>query len=208
MRWRRARPTRPATRRIIDALRALHSCGRYYRNRIDPRFASHRLWLCRWPGPQLVIDPRLLADLKRAEDDKHVEGTDFHAYRDTLGNWTGPYGHLLDQSIDWAGQTWTQATGDSILSADVAERTDQVHTLAEWSALDTDCRRNAIIECVFNLGLKHWITEFPKTRASIRAQSWTVAAANLLASPEWIREVGRSRVARLAGYFASGSYSP
>lgn len=154
-----------------------------------------------------MIDPRLLADLKKAEDDKHVEGTDFHAYRDTRGLWTGPFGHLLVQSIDWTGQIWSQATGDAILAADVVDRTGQVHTLPEWAALDTDCRRNAIIECVFNLGIGHWIAEFPKTRASIRAQSWQIAAANLLNSPEWIREVGRARVSRLADMFASGSYS-
>jgi GH24 family phage-related lysozyme (muramidase) len=154
-----------------------------------------------------VIDPRLLADLKRAEDAKHVEGTNFIAYRDTRGYWTGPFGHLLDQSIDWTGQEWSQSTGDSILTADIAERTYQVLTLPEWTALDTPCRQNAILECVFNLGLGHWVAEFPKTRASIRAQSWTIAAANLLASPEWIAQVGRSRVARIAGYLAAGSYS-
>lgn len=155
-----------------------------------------------------MTDPRLLADIKKAEDDKHVEGSDFHAYRDTLGNWTGPYGHLLDKTIDWTGQVWTQATGDAILAADISERAAQVHTLPEWSFLDTDCRRNALIECVFNLGLKHWVAEFPKTRASLQAQSWQIAAANLLHSPEWIREVGLKRVARLADYFGSGSYSP
>ncbi len=155
-----------------------------------------------------MIDPRLLADLKRAEDAKHVEGTDFHAYRDSLGNWTGPYGHLLDKSVDWSGQVWTQATGDAILVADVTERTAQCVSLSEWPFLDTDCRRNAVIECVFNLGLKHWVVEFPKTRASIRAQSWQIAAANLLNSPTWIAQVGRARVARLADYLKNGFYSP
>lgn len=155
-----------------------------------------------------MIDPRLLADIKKAEDDKHVEGSDFHAYRDTRGFWTGPYGHLLDQSIDWTGQVWSQGTGDAILSADILERTAQVATLPEWAAVvSNDCRRNALIECVFNLGIGHWITEFPKTRASLRAQSWQIAAANLLNSPEWIRDVGRARVSRLADMFASGSYS-
>lgn len=155
-----------------------------------------------------MIDPRLLADIKRAEDDKHVEGTNFHAYRDTLGNWTGPYGHLLDQTIDWTGHEFSQATGDGLLATDVIERTAQVHTLPEWASLDTDCRRNAVIECVFNLGLGHWQREFPATRAAIQAASWSLASANLLRSPTWVKQVGLKRVARLAGYLSNGSYGP
>lgn len=155
----------------------------------------------------MTIDPHLLADLKKAEDDKHVEGSTFHAYRDTRGFWTGPYGHLLDQSIDWTGQEWSQATGDAILVADVTARTAQVQHLPEWASLDTPCRQNALVECVFNLGQGHWISEFPLTRKAIQAKLWTAAGANLLKSPEWIREVGLKRVARLADYFASGSYS-
>ena len=201
--------TLPAIPPTTDALRTRHTRRRYSRTCAHHRFDPRRRSPCvrRRPGTELVIDPHLLADIKRAEDDKHVEGTDFHAYRDTLGNWTGPYGHLLDQSVDWSGQVWTQATGDAILTADISERTAQIHALPEYPFLDTDCRRNAVIECVFNLGIEHWVAEFPKTRASIRAQSWKVAAANLMASPEWIREVGQSRVARLAGYLKSGSYS-
>lgn len=155
----------------------------------------------------MTIDPHLLADLKKAEDDKHVEGSTFHAYRDTLGNWTGPYGHLLDQSIDWTGQEWSQATGDAILVADVAARAGQVIHLPEWPSLDTPCRQNALVECVFNLGIGHWISEFPLTRKAIQGKSWASASANLLHSPTWIKQVGLKRVARLADYFANGSYS-
>lgn len=156
-----------------------------------------------------IIDPRLLADIKRAEDDQHVEGNDFVAFKDTLGNWTIAYGHLLEpQTHDWTGYQITQSQADQLLSTDIADRAAGCISLPEWGSLDTDCRRNAVVECVFNLGVQHWRSEFPKTRAALQAGSWTVAAANLLASPEWIVQVGRARVARLAGYFRSGSYSP
>lgn len=154
----------------------------------------------------MIVDPRLLADVKHAEDDKHVEGTNFVAFRDTLGNWTIGYGHLLDQSIDWTGHEITQAAADGLLAQDIVERTAQVDTLPEWSALDTPCRQNAIIECVFNLGIGHWKSEFPQTRTAIEAKQWPTASANLLHSPTWIKQVGLKRVARLAEYLAAGSY--
>ena len=148
-----------------------------------------------------TIDPHLFADLKRAEGCKLI------AYRDSRGLWTIGYGHLLDQSIDWTGHEITQATADSLFEQDIADRTAQAHTLPEWSALDTPCRQNAILEAVFNLGIGHWQSEFPKTRASIQAQSWTIAAANLRNSPTWIAQVGSARVNRIAGYLQLGSYS-
>ena len=154
-----------------------------------------------------MIDPHLLTDVKHAEDDKHVEGSNFVAYRDTRGNWTIGYGHLLDQSIDWTGHEITQSAADGLLAADIAERTIQCIHLPEWSALDTDCRRNAVAECVFNLGIGNWRSEFPLTRRALQAGQWAVAATNLLHSPEWIKQVGLKRVSRLAGYLADGSYS-
>ena len=148
-----------------------------------------------------TIDPRLLADLKRAEGCRLV------AYRDPLGKWTIAFGHLLDQSIDWTGYEIGQDAADGLLVQDVLARTAQVATLPEWSALDTAARQNALIECVFNLGQGHWVSEFPKTRAALQAKQWIPAATNLLNSPTWVAQVGRPRVARLAGYFQSGSYS-
>ena len=149
----------------------------------------------------MAIDPRLLADLMRAEGCKLV------AYRDSRGFWTIGYGHLLDQSVDWTGHTITQDTANQLLALDAQDRgATPAMALPEWASLDTPCRQNALIECVFNLGEGHWTSEFPKTRHSIEAQDWTGAQANLLNSPEWIRDVGQARVARLAAYFGTGSY--
>lgn len=156
-----------------------------------------------------MADPRLVADIQRAEGCPTDPVSHLPvAYRDSEGNWTIGWGHLLDQSIDWAGHVITWETARTLLSSDLDARRAECEGLPEWPSLDTECRQNAVVECVFNLGLKHWTDEFPHTREAIRKQLWTQAATDLLDSPEWIKQVGQARVARLAGYLRSGSYSP
>lgn len=155
----------------------------------------------------MLIDARLLTDLMHAEGCPvdHASGLPV-AYKDGLGNWTGGYGHLLDQTIDWTGVTWTWEMVKGWLSTDVQKKAAQAVQLSEWPMLDTGCRQNAIIECLFNLGAVHWISEFPATRASIRAKDWPRAHDNLLHSPKWIAQVGLGRVTRLANYLLTGVY--
>lgn len=147
-----------------------------------------------------MISPQLLANTKGAESCK------LRAYRDSEGFWTIGYGHLLDQSVDWEGYVITQAQADAWLEHDIEAAQRQAATLPEWASLDTDCRRDALTECIFNLGLGHWTAEFPQTRTALRLKQWTAAASNLMQSPLWIRQVGLSRVSRLADEFQSGSY--
>jgi hypothetical protein len=106
----------------------------------------------------------------------------------------------------YVGQVITKALALYWLEGDLIDATNQAMSLPEWSALDTPCRRNAVVECVFNLGVGHWTSEFPRTRASIKAQAWPEAQANLLDSPLWIKDVGLGRVQRLANYLGSGFY--
>jgi GH24 family phage-related lysozyme (muramidase) len=155
-----------------------------------------------------VTDPRLVADISKAEGCPVDTATGLPvAYKDGKGFWTIAWGHLLDQTIDWTGHTITWDLARQLLALDLDEKTHEAQSLPEWASLDTPCRQNAVVECVFNLGVKHWTSEFPATRRSIQAQEWAAAQANLLNSPEWIAQVGRARVARLAGYLLSGSYS-
>jgi lysozyme len=149
------------------------------------------------------VSPQLLSNIKSAEGCKLV------AYKDGDGFWTIGYGHLLSpQDQDWTGYTITQEQADAYLADDIYHDQLLAQTLPEWTSLDTPARQDAITECVFNLGIKHWTKEFPKTRGFIQVRAWNLAAQALLASPEWIKEVGLSRVARLAGMLRSGSYSP
>lgn len=146
------------------------------------------------------MDPRLIADVNLAEGRRLV------AYRDPKGFWTAGVGHKLDQSRDWTNVVFSAAQCDAWLAADLQADQQQASILPEWGALDTPCRQNAIIEAIFNLGVGHWTTEFPHTRDAIMAKDWSGAYRNLLDSPEWIADVGITRVTRLANYLLTGSY--
>ena len=156
-----------------------------------------------------MASPQLIANIKAAEGCPvdHATGLP-KAYKDGLGNWTGGYGHLLDQSIDWTGQTFRWDVVNAWLAADLDEAIRDASGLGEWNSCDTPARQDAVSECVFNLGADHWIKEFPATRNNILKRNWQGAHDNLMASPLWIKQVGQARVERLADYLLSGSYSP
>jgi GH24 family phage-related lysozyme (muramidase) len=159
----------------------------------------------------MILDARLQTDIMHAEGCPvdHVSGLPV-AYKDDRGFWTGGYGHLLDQTIDWTGYTWSWDQVKSWLSTDIQKKAAQAVQLSEWPALDTSCRQNAVIECLFNLGATRWTSPpphgFPATRRSIAAKDWKGAHDNLLHSPLWIAEVGLARVERLANYLLTGAY--
>lgn len=150
----------------------------------------------------MLLDPRLLNDLRFAEapGGKAV----LIGYADGGGVPTNGYGHT--GADVYIGQVIGQAQADNWLNNDADSATAYAVTLPEWGSLDTPCRRNAIIECVFNLGFTKWKTLFPKTRAYIQTADWINAQQALLDSPLWISQVGLGRVSRLAGYIGSGSY--
>jgi GH24 family phage-related lysozyme (muramidase) len=154
-----------------------------------------------------MADPRLRRDVAFAEapGGRPV----LRGYLDTRGVPTAGYGHTGPDVV--VGQLYTEQQCEDWLDADLDEATAEAQQLREWDFLDTDCRQNALIECVYNLGVNHWTAPpphgFPKTRAAMQRQDWPAVSANLLNSPEWIREVHLARVQRLAGYFLNGSYS-
>lgn len=154
----------------------------------------------------MSVDQRLLHDIKFSE----APGgrAELVGYPDEGGVPTVGYGHTGPGV--YVGMTITQAQADAWLEEDIEEANEQAAQLPEWASLNTACRRNAIIECVFNLGDGHWTAPaphgFPKTRAAIQRQDWVAASANLLNSPEWIKQVHLTRVQRLADYLLRGSY--
>jgi GH24 family phage-related lysozyme (muramidase) len=149
-----------------------------------------------------VIDPRLLHDISWAEapNGKPV----LTGYPDGGGVPTAGFGHTgKDVAV---GQVYTAQQCYDWLYADIETAHNEAAKLPEWSSLNTSARRNAIVECVFNLGERHWTTEFPKTRAAIQQQDWPAASAHLLESPKWIAQVHLPRVQRLADYLLHGAY--
>lgn len=146
------------------------------------------------------MSPELDRDLRQAE------GVRLTAYKDTLGNWTIGVGHLLPTFRDWTGYTITQDAVDAYLGGDIQETQAEAELLPEWPSLDTLCRQNAVLECIFNLGAEKWRKDFPHARAAISDQNWQAAHDALMASPLWIKQVGEERVQRLANYLKTGAY--
>lgn len=154
-----------------------------------------------------MADPRLIADITKAEGCPTDKATGLPiAYKDGKGLWTIAWGHLLDQSIDWTGHVITWDAARQLLALDLDDHEKQAQSLPEWASLDTPCRQNAVIEAVYNLGIKHWASEFPHARSSILAQNWASAESDVLASPLWIKDVGLARVTRIAHYIGTGQY--
>ncbi len=147
----------------------------------------------------MLRNPRLLADLRLAE------GLRLIGYPDGGGVPTNGYGHTGKDV--YIGQVITEAQAEVWLEDDADSATAYAVHLPEWSVLDTDARRNAIIEIVFNMGPHKWTTLFPQTRASILTLNWPQAEQHLLDSPLWISQVGLGRVCRLAAQLGSGSYT-
>ncbi len=154
---------------------------------------------------------RLLADIKAAE------GCQLTAYKDTLGNWTIGYGHLLSPSVDWAGTQWTQGQANSVLEFDIHNKgIVPAQLFQEFQYLDTAARQNALAEICFNMGAGNF-RKFINTRAAIRAKDWSAVRAGLLDS-EWAKQVqpnglvdsqGRElagRATRLADYLFTGNF--
>ncbi len=150
----------------------------------------------------MSVDPRLRHDIAWAEAPGGVPV--LVGYPDGGGVPTAGYGHTGPDVV--IGQTYTAQQCEDWLDADIASHARQAQQTPEWQFLDTPCRCNAIVECVFNLGVKNWTDEFPGTRRSIRAQDWQGAHDNLLKSPLWIKQVHLPRVQRLANYLLWGAY--
>lgn len=144
-----------------------------------------------------MTDQRLVRDVKGAESCRLT------AYKDSRGLWTIGWGHLLDQSIDWTGQEWTQDMADQMLANDLDEADEQAIELPEVAGLN-GCRTNAVVELVYNMGYGHWLG-FEKCRQALHEARWRDAHDQLLAS-EWAGEVGHTRSQRLAGYLLTGNY--
>lgn len=145
-----------------------------------------------------MISDELLANVKQAEGLRTV------AYKDTRGNWTVGYGHKLAPGKDWAGYAINTDTASALLVTDLNSAMFQALRLMEWPFLDTDARKDAQVELVFNMGIGKWVT-FTETRFAIRAHDWQEAHNQLLESL-WATQVGKDRSTRLANMLLTGTY--
>lgn len=133
------------------------------------------------------------------------EGVVDHAYRDSLGYWTGGVGHLLDQTKDWTGISFSCEQIDAWLAEDIDKAVDEADGLPEWQHLDTDARQNALVELVFNMGLSHW-RQFAKCRYALCKRDWQDAHNELIDSL-WAKQVGPTRSNRIANQLLTGAFA-
>jgi lysozyme len=103
---------------------------------------------------------------------KREEGCKLNAYRDTRGLWTIGYGHLLDQSVDYADLVWTQAQADEALELDMMDARREASDLPGFNVLN-ETRQAVLVSMCFQLGsLQNW----PHFRAAVSAGRFDEAA--------------------------------
>lgn len=145
-----------------------------------------------------MASPELIANVKGAE------GLRLTAYRDTLGFWTIGYGHKLTENKDWSNYSISSDTANGLLIVDLNAAILLCTGLLEWPSLDTQARKDAVAELVFNLGEGGW-RKFVRCRYALQQRSWQVAHDQLLAS-NWALQVKSGRAGRLANTLLTGEY--
>jgi lysozyme len=129
---------------------------------------------------------------KLLEEIKRDEGLRLNAYKDSLGNWTIGYGHLLGSTARMVNITIEEA--EALLSADIDTAESLVMALVDNRYGLSDVRWRVLVNMAFNLGGR--LRQFKKFLAAVDAQDWGLAAVNMLDS-RWAKQVG-ARATRLA----------
>lgn len=138
---------------------------------------------------------------REKEELKADEGLRLKAYKDTLGNWTVGYGHLLKEKPE---ADWTQAQADETFDNDFEEaETGAIRAVPFFTALDGP-RKGAMVNMAFNMG-SAGLAGFHGMLAAMDSGDWDTAALHLMNS-RYARQVG-DRAKRLAYRIRTGSYS-
>lgn len=129
---------------------------------------------------------------------KAHEGCRLDAYQDTVGVWTIGYGRNLQTLRIGPAQAETWLREDMLAAVLEAQK------FPEYNHLDTDARRNAFTEMVFNMGAPR-VRNFKNMLAAVRQSDWNRVAIEAIDS-QWARQVGR-RANVLAAMFVTGQFS-
>jgi len=132
-----------------------------------------------------------------AERIKGHEGYSNEVYRDTLGNLTVGYGHLLSE-----GSVVPDHVCHLLFDYDLAMAISDFMRLPK-STIDhlNKARRSVIVEMIFNMGLPK-VLQFVKMWEAIKSNDFNKAADEMLDS-NWARQV-KSRAVVLANIMRSG----
>lgn len=113
---------------------------------------------------------------------KEHEGLRLFVYKDSLGNETIGWGHLLSRGI-------SNETADKILSEDIQSAIREAEAQPWWGAVSTnDARARAFCELVFNMGIGV-VNRFHKALAAASRSDWKTCADEFRNS-SWFYEVG------------------
>jgi lysozyme len=114
-----------------------------------------------------------MTDDEIKESIKREEGLRLNVYRDSLGNLTVGYGHLLR-----VGSIIPQFVADALFEFDYDRACKDYETLK----LDLDpVRRGVIIDMIFNIGIGN-LLDFKKMLAHLRNKNWIQAAYEMMES--------------------------
>lgn len=149
-----------------------------------------------------VVDPQLVADLKRDE------GLRLHAYPDPLTGshpWTIGYGHTGPEVKP--GLVWTETQAEAALIRDIEEHNAKLLAALPWVADLDPVRQRVLFNMAFNLGVgvpggSKGLLGFRNTLGMIERGEYDRAADGMLASL-WAKQV-KGRATRLAEQMRAG----
>jgi lysozyme len=137
---------------------------------------------------------------------KFHEGCVLHAYRDSLGNWTIGYGHLLDGNPGWDGYEISQIGADQLFEVDFERHIIELTESIPWIVLMDDVRQAVLYDMCFNLGVEPFdhdgFKDWPIFMGQVREGAYGEAAHNMRATL-WAKQV-KSRAERLAQMMETG----
>lgn len=142
-----------------------------------------------------------MTDINRetlADELRRDEGCVPHAYQDSLGYLTIGVGRLIDK------RRGGRLRADEIalmLDNDIADAIRQLQGFPAYEACDTDARRRALVNMVFQMGMRG-VRTFERSMAFVAAQKWEEAAENLKKSL-WFKQTP-ARAARVIEMIRSG----
>lgn len=118
---------------------------------------------------------KLTSSIKQHEGTGPIQNGLMMPYKDSLGNLTQGWGHLVADGI-------SNAAGKQILSDDIGLCVCQAQTQDWWPCVsDNDARSNAMLELLFVLGSPK-LDEFVNTLAALRNRDYETAANEIINS--------------------------
>jgi len=112
------------------------------------------------------------------------EGICLTSYRDTEGNWTIGYGHLLPYNYDWSGHTISEMEAEVLLQEDIRKAIVIASNFSNFDTMD-DVRQAVLVSMCFQMGKKP--LGWPLFRSAVQAGNWDLAAQAGL-DTDWHRQ--------------------